>query len=260
MTANVNSRSAFYDDATFNYREFWTGRNYEHQAEVIAIRRLLDGRRFGRAVDVGGGYGRLSVVLSEYADEVTLVDASRQQLELAATFLAGHPRIGMRIMDAAQLSFADDSVDLVAMVRVLHHLPDPARELAEIARILRPGGTAVIEMANVAHALNRLRHIARREPLPLTPLDIRSEEVRKGGGIPFVNHHPTTIGSQFVAAGLSTERVLSVSNLRHPLIKKALPTRAILVAERAAQARLARIQFGPSLFFLLRKQPHAASA
>src|SRR5215470_13708522 len=257
MTANVNSRPAFYDDATFNYREFWTGRDYEHQAEVIAIRRLLDGRRFGRAVDVGGGYGRLSVVLSEYADEVTLVDASRQQLELAATFLAGHPRIGRRIMDAAQLSFADDSVDLVAMVRVLHHLPDPARELAEIARILRPGGTAIVEVANLAHALNRVRHMVRRERLPVTALDIRSEAVRERGGIPYVNHHPATVARQFRAAGLQVQRVLSVSNLRHPLLKKALPGRTILAAEKMAQARLARVHFGPSLFFLLRKEPRA---
>jgi SAM-dependent methyltransferase len=255
MKANVDPRPAFYNDAGFDYRDYWAGRVYEHQAEVIAIRRLLDGRRFGHAVDVGGGYGRLSVVLSEYADRVTLVDSSSQQLELAGIFLAGHhPRIDKRLMDAARLSFADESMDLVAMVRVLHHLPDPAAELAEISRILRPGGTAVIEVANIAHALNRLRHIARREPLPLTPIDIRSEEAKKRGGIPFVNHHPATIGSQFVAAGLQTERVLSVSNLRHRLVKKALPARAILAAERAAQARLARIQFGPSLFFLLRKE------
>ena len=95
--------------------------------------------------------------------------------------------------------------------------------------------------------------MARREPLPVAALDIRSAEARKRGGIPFVNHHPATVASQFLAAGLRTERVLSVSNLRHPVIKKALPERAILVAERIAQARLARMQFGPSLFFLLRK-------
>jgi hypothetical protein len=47
--------------------------------------------------------------------------------------------------------------------------------------------------------------------------------------------------------------------LRHPLLKKALPDRAILVAEKLAQARLAKIQFGPSLFFLLRNEPPGAS-
>lgn len=258
MKAQLNAgpakaRTAFYDDAGFNYRDYWAGRDYEHEAEVIAIRKLLDGRHFGRAVDVGGGYGRLSVVLSEYADTVTLVDSSSQQLALAEDFLAGHSGIDRRLMDAARLGFPDRSVDLVAMVRVLHHLPDPARELAEVSRILRPGGMAIVEVANGAHALNRIRHIARRQRLPFGAVDIRSEETRQRGGIPFVNHHPETIGSQFVAAGLHTERLLSVSNLRHPLLKRALPGRAILLAERAAQGTLARIQFGPSLFFLLRR-------
>ena len=139
------------------------------------------------------------------------------------------------------------------MVRVLHHLPDPTAEIAEVHRILRPGGTAIVEVANVAHALNRFRHMVRREPLPVTAVDIRSAAIRERGGIPFVNHHPATVARQFSTAGLRVERVLSVSNLRHPLIKKALPGRAIMAAERAAQGSLARVQFGPSLFFLLRK-------
>jgi SAM-dependent methyltransferase len=263
MNANVNAlnaRPAFYDDSGFNYREYWTGREYEHLAEVIALRRLLAGQKFEWAVDVGGGYGRLSVVLAEFAAKVTLVDSSSQQLELAEEFLAGNPAVDKRLMDAAKLAFPDQSVDLVAMVRVLHHLPDPTRELAEVYRILRPGGTAIVEVANVAHALNRLRHLARREPLPFTALDIRSEQTKKRGGIPFVNHHPVTIGAQFAAAGLAAERVLSVSNLRHPAFKKALPERARLAAERMTQASLARVQFGPSLFFLLRREPEASSS
>jgi ubiquinone/menaquinone biosynthesis C-methylase UbiE len=250
---DVNDRTAFYDDDGFNYQSYWSNRNYEHRAEVIAIRRLLNGRRFGHAADIGGGYGRLSVVLEEFADKITLVDASSQQLSLAADFLVDHPGVEKRLMDAASLDFPDASVDLVAMVRVLHHLPDPAAELAEVHRILRPGGAAVVEVANVAHALNRVRHMVRRERLPVTAVDIRSAAIREQGGIPFVNHHPATVAKQFRTAGLQIERVLSVSNLRHPLIKKALPGRAILAAERMAQARLAKIQFGPSLFFLLRK-------
>jgi SAM-dependent methyltransferase len=246
-------RPAFYDDEGFNYQSYWSNRNYEHKAEVLAIRRLLKGRHFGAAADIGGGYGRLSVVLADFADKVTLVDSSSQQLALATDFLADHPDVEKRLMDAASLDFPDESLDLVAMVRVLHHLPDPSAEISEVHRILRPGGTAIVEVANVAHALNRVRHMVRREPLPVTAVDIRSAAIRERGGIPFVNHHPATVATQFRTAGLQVERVLSVSNLRHPLIKKALPGRAIMAAERVAQARLARVQFGPSLFFLLRK-------
>lgn len=249
-----DARPAFYDDADFNYLTYWSGRDYEHESEVIALRRLLGGQRFEHAADIGGGYGRLSVVLSEYADKVTLVDPSSQQLELATDFLADHPHVELRLMDAAGLDFPDASLDLVAMVRVMHHLPDPSAELAEVHRVLGPDGSAIVEVANVAHAVNRLRYLARRERVPAAALDIRSPEAREEGGIPFVNHHPVTIASQFQAAGLRIERVLSVSNLRHPFFKKALPGRSILVAERMAQTRLARIRFGPSLFFLLRRE------
>jgi SAM-dependent methyltransferase len=251
--AHVTHRSDHYDDPDFNYADWWQGREYEHQAEVIAIRRLLHGRRFGHAIDVGGGFGRLSVVLADYADQVTLVDASLQQLELSRDFLARHPAVSSRQMAAAELKLPDASTDLVAMIRVMHHLPDPAAVLAEVSRILRPGGNAIIEAANTTHAVNRVRYLLRREQIPASAVDMRSDAARRGGGIPYVNHHPDTVARQLEAAGLHVRCRLSVSNLRHPLIKKVLPKRVMLAVEQAAQERLARISFGPSMFFLLEK-------
>ncbi len=46
--------------------------------------------------------------------------------------------------DAARLPFADASVGLVWCIHVLHHLPEPALVLAEVARVLRPGGALVL--------------------------------------------------------------------------------------------------------------------
>jgi ubiquinone/menaquinone biosynthesis C-methylase UbiE len=242
------SRSDYYDDPAFNYARWWAGREYEHQAEVIAMRRLLRGSQFGHAVDVGGGFGRLSIVLADYADTVTLTDSSRQQLDIARDFLACHPSVSSRQMEAADLDFPDSSVDLVAMVRVMHHLPEPAAVLAEISRILRPGGYAMIEVANSAHAVNRIRHAIQRKQIPVTAMETGSR-----GAIPFVNHHPETVARQFEDAGLHVRRQLSVSNLRHPAIKKVLPEAALLAVERVAQERIARSYFGPSLFYLLQK-------
>jgi hypothetical protein len=54
------------------------------------------------------------------------------------------------------------------------------------------------------------------------------------------------------AVELSVRRVLSVSNLRHPLAKAILPHRAMLAAERLAQQPLGSFCFGPSIFFLLK--------
>ncbi len=247
-------RTDIYNDPTFNYAQFWNGRDYEHYAEVIAIRRLLHGHRFGHAVDVGGGYGRLSVVLAEYADRVTLVDPSSQQLDLSRRIFGDHPVIERQLMDAANLKFSDESVDLVTFIRVLHHLPDPDPEFAELARILRPGGYALIEAANSVHAANRIRQALRGERIRYSAVDIRSEESRRRGTAPYVNHHPRTIVRELAGVGLEVLQVLSVSNLRHPLVKAVLPQRAMLAVEQAAQPTLARYYFGPSTFFLLQKR------
>ena len=48
-------RADQYDDPKYNYQDYWTGREYEHAAEELAIKRLLRGRHFEHAVDVGGG-------------------------------------------------------------------------------------------------------------------------------------------------------------------------------------------------------------
>jgi SAM-dependent methyltransferase len=247
-TAHGSRRSDYYNDPEFNYAEWWRGREYEHEAEVMAIQRMLEGQRFSCAVDVGGGFGRLSVVLADYADRVTLVDSSIQQLDLSKNFLARHPRVDSRLMVASELGFPDASVDLVTMIRVMHHLPDPAPVFGEVARILRPGGTAIIEAANTLHAVSRLRYMMRGEKIPAAAVDIGSH-----GDIPYVNHHPETVRGQLQAAGLHVRRRLSVSNLRHPAVKLVLPKRVMLAMEDKAQGRLARIHFGPSIFFLLEK-------
>lgn len=247
-TTHGSRRSDYYDDPDFNYAEWWRGREYEHEAEVMAIQRMLGGKRFGHAVDVGGGFGRLSVVLADYADQVTLVDSSIQQLDLSRNFLARHPRVDSRLMAASELGFPDASVDLVTMIRVMHHLPDPTAVFSEVARILRPGGIAIIEAANTMHAVSRLRYMMRGERVPAAAVDIGSH-----GDIPYVNHHPETVQGQLEAAGLHVRRRLSVSNLRHPVVKLVVPKRVMLAMEDKAQERLAGIHFGPSIFFLLEK-------
>jgi len=252
-STGARRKRAHYDDKSLNYADYWHGRGYEHAAEVMAIRRLLNGHSFDHAIDVGGGYGRLSVVLSDYARRVTLVDSSQQQLDLARTFLAAYPQVSTVRMDADRLQLDDASADLVMMVRVLHHLPEPAAELREVYRVLRPGGYALVEVANVAHAVNRVRYLIRRTAIPLTPVDILPPQLRRDDDIPFVNHHPATVVGLLLATGLRLERMLSVSNLRHRAATRVLPRPALLAVERALQERLAPLYFGPSVFLLLRK-------
>lgn len=242
-----------YNDPTHNYLHYWDGREYEHAAEEIAIKKLLRGKRFNHAVDIGGGYGRLCVLLEKYSSKVTLAEPSQQQLDIAADFLKDHPEVDRTLMQADDLKFKDGSVDLFTMIRVMHHLPDPSTEFSEIARSLAPGGMAIIEVANYAHARNRLKHLVKGKRLPVKPVDIRSAENRRDEEIAFVNHNPKTVVRQLEHAGLHVESTLSVSNLRSSSLKKLVPRKLLLTAEYMLQKPLASSYFGPSIFFLVRK-------
>lgn len=252
-TNRVHKKADQYNDPEYNYLHYWDGRDYEHAAEEIAIKRLLKGKHFGKAIDIGGGYGRLCLLLEKYADKVVLAEPSQQQLDIAKDFLKGHEEIERKLVQASDLEMPDGSVDLVTMVRVLHHLPDPTAELGEIARVLSDDGYAIIEMANYAHARNRLKHLIRGSRLPVRPVDIRSKINQKKDEVPFVNHNPHTMMRQLSHAGLRVERILSVSNLRSPRLKRMLSLKTMLAAEKIMQVPLAPMFFGPSIFFLVRK-------
>ncbi len=242
-----------YDDPSHDYLHYWQGREYENAAEKVAIERLLKCKRFKHAVDIGGGYGRLCVLLEYYADRVTLAEPSQQQLDLAKDFLRGHPRTDCKRMQVEDLKFPDGSVDLIVMIRVMHHLPEPETPFAELARTLSDDGYIILEMANYTHFRNRLKHLLKGKKMPDEPVDIRSSDHRKVDNVPFVNHNPRTVIKQLSHAGLLVENTLSVSNLRSSGLKKVMPSSLMIALERFLQAPLASTYFGPSIFFLIRK-------
>jgi ubiquinone/menaquinone biosynthesis C-methylase UbiE len=246
-------RADQYNDPTHNYLRYWEGRDYENDAEEMAIKRLLAGKHFAHAMDVGGGYGRLCVLLEKYADKVTLAEPSQQQLDIAEEYLKDHPRIERKLLQAADLKAKDGTVDLLTMVRVMHHLPDPAPEFKEISRVLSDDGYAIIEVANFAHARNRLKYLLKGKKIPTEPVDIRSRINQRKNEIPFVNHNPHTVMKQLGHAGFKVERILSVSNLRSPGLKKVMPKSVMLAIEGILQPTLASSFFGPSVFFLVKK-------
>lgn len=252
MTKNSKTNVAGadqYNDPSHNYLKYWDGRDYEHAAEEIAIRRLLGKVHVKSAVDVGGGYGRLSVVLRDFADRVVLAEPSKQQLEIAEGFLKGKPKVEPVLAQASKLPFDDETFDLAMVIRVIHHLPDPSEAFTEIARVLKPNGLFLIEFANNANFKNKLKYASKFKRIPHDPVDIRTQE----SDIPFVNHNPKTVKHLLAHAGFKVEKTLSVSNLRSTTLKKILPRSLMLGIEKSLQKPLGKTYFGPSTVFLLRK-------
>lgn len=242
-----------YNDPNHNYLKYWDGRDYENASERIAINRFLKGKHFKHAADIGGGYGRLCVFLEKFADRVTLAEPSSQQLDIGKEFLKDHPEIDMVLTQADNLKFKTGELDLITMIRVMHHLPDPMVEFRELSRVLSSNGYIILEVANYAHGRNRLKHFLKGQRMPSKPVDIRSARNRQNNSIAFVNHNPKTVKQQLAQVGLIVEKTLSVSNLRSPTLKKIMPKNVMLSAERVMQPALAPTYFGPSVFFLIKK-------
>lgn len=220
--------------------EFWEGRGreYEDGAERVALRRLLPPRG-RRLLDVGAGFGRLAPLYEGY-DEVVLLDYSRSQLEYARERL-GDERFTYVAADLYRLPLADAAVDTTVMVRVLHHLVDVPRALGELRRATRGGGALVLEFANKRHLKNVVRHALGRGPNPFGHEPYEFAELH-------FDYHPAWVLQRLREAGFVPGRQLAVSALRVPLLKRALPTAALVALDGALQPLLAPLAPTPSQF------------
>ncbi len=92
-----------------------------------------------KVLDIGCGAGLLANELARAGMEVVGFDASAQSLEIARRYDATG-RVNYQRGDAHHLPFADKMFDAVCALDFLEHVEDPARIVAEAARVLRPGG------------------------------------------------------------------------------------------------------------------------
>jgi ubiquinone/menaquinone biosynthesis C-methylase UbiE len=104
----------------------------------------LDGSQ--TIVDVGTGTGFIAAGLAPRAARVIALDHSPAMLDVARENLAqlGIENVELREGDLGRLPLEDDSVDAAVANMVLHHAEDPGAMLAEMARIVRPGGWVAI--------------------------------------------------------------------------------------------------------------------
>ena len=99
----------------------------------------------GHVLEVGVGTG-LSLPRYKRGLKVTGIDLSPDMLDKAAVRVEklGLKDIRLSVMDASKLTFEDETFDAAAVMFVMTVVPDPAAVMAEMRRVLRPGGSAIV--------------------------------------------------------------------------------------------------------------------
>ncbi|MFD6995268.1 class I SAM-dependent methyltransferase [Streptomyces mirabilis] len=165
------------DDHT-HVQEFFTARAADWDARfpddgpayAAAVGEL--GLREGdRVLDAGCGTGRaLPPLRAAVGPSGVVVAADLTPAMLAAAVRAGRHRDGQLLLaDVTALPLRTESLDAVLGAGLIAHLPNPAENLRELARVVRPGGTLAL-----FHPIGRAA-LAARQGRRITPDDLRAE-------------------------------------------------------------------------------------
>ncbi len=125
----------------------WQERQQDERLRLIArYGGALPGRRI---LDLGSGMGGTSVALGLAGAAPLAFEYNRAYCDIIR-LRAGRYDMGLPVVNGAgeQLPFSDASFDLVIAWDVVEHVQDPALLLAELARVLRPGGRALLTVIN----------------------------------------------------------------------------------------------------------------
>lgn len=138
-------------DAFTRLFSFGMDAGWKRAAIVAAAARLPDGSLPARVLDLASGTGDLAVGLARAlpSAQVLGLDASTRMVACAHDRLAADAadvaaRVILRVGDMNALDVADASVDVVTAGYGVRNVPDAARAIAEIRRVLRPGGRVVL--------------------------------------------------------------------------------------------------------------------
>jgi len=126
-----------------------------------------------RWLDVGCGTGAFTELLLEQSgpSDVSAVDPAEDQIAHARTKPAAK-RVNFRLAEAQKLPFADGEFDVAAMALVITFVPEPAKAIAEMKRVVKPGGmlgTYVWDFLGKGNTQQPLREAVEAMGVPVLP-------------------------------------------------------------------------------------------
>ncbi|MBB6428723.1 ArsR/SmtB family transcription factor [Algisphaera agarilytica] len=141
LAERAGDSSAFFDDAASGWDKTRT-ELYGDSFGYEALLALLPSD--WTVADFGCGTGQLASALAPNVQNVVGIDNSSAMLKAAAAQTRGHDNVELKQGQLTNVPLEDASCDAVLCVLVLTYLDDPAAVIAEMHRVLKPGGKAVV--------------------------------------------------------------------------------------------------------------------
>jgi 2-polyprenyl-3-methyl-5-hydroxy-6-metoxy-1,4-benzoquinol methylase len=208
--------------------------------EVLMRADLAPGQR---VLDLGCGWAYGTFWARALGCTVAGVDLGMDQLRWARRALDRGDHLGLTNANAKALPFRDRSFDRAFSVEMMEHVFRPDREavLAEIARVLKPGGRLSISTPNPASPIESVKRLAVRWPalrrsLPSSCFPEAADDA--GAYHPYRYHHPLSLAelrTRLAGAGFKVDGAC-----RFLFVAKTLPT-FLLAAGRAAEGIAERL-------------------
>ncbi len=170
--ANSSSNSnTYFAQVADQWDEIRAGYFTEHMRDAAIAKANLPPN--ATVADVGTGTGFIARGLVERASQVIGFDASPDMLAVARRNLAAFDNVEFREAAGDQLRVSDDTFDGVFANMYLHHAPDPAKAIEELARVLKPNGVLCIT------DLDTHDHEWQREQMADLWLGFERDDIRK---------------------------------------------------------------------------------
>jgi 2-polyprenyl-3-methyl-5-hydroxy-6-metoxy-1,4-benzoquinol methylase len=154
-------------------------RQFDIRIRVETIKRFTENRTFDRVLDIGCGDGSLSSPLLPRCDRLTLLDISKNMLDLAGKRIPPERSKDVEVIneDFMDAEFEPRSFDLILCIGVLAHVDSPSAVIAKVARLAKPGATILLEFTDSFHfwgvpvvVYQNLLKLVRPAPYPLNRL------------------------------------------------------------------------------------------
>ncbi len=126
------------------FEKRFVNRREKAEKNIVRVRDRLaqiDSENFTHALEIGCGIGLVSAYLAKHYDMTVYgTDFDPEEIQLAKEMNERVPNLHFQVEDASNLSFEDNRFNLVVCQNAFHHMPGWPKAVAEIGRVLKPGG------------------------------------------------------------------------------------------------------------------------